>query len=71
VIILGEPFSEPRLLAPAYDYEQATLLRDEPELERWRPSPPRHRKVAPRGNLIPEAGQAGRVAARLGVRTGS
>lgn len=53
VIFMGEAFSEPQLLALAYDYEQATLLREEPRLKKTRPFPPGDTKIAPKNNLLP------------------
>src|SRR4029077_6221467 len=53
VIFRGKPFSEAELLAFAYDYEQATHLRVEPELTRNHPSPP-PRSIVPRSNMLPK-----------------
>jgi amidase len=55
VQFLGEPFSEAKLLSLAYDYEQATQLRTEPQLVRRRQPAPPVKRVGGSG-LLPMLG---------------
>ena len=55
VQFLGEAFSEAKLLSLAYDYEQATQLRTEPQLARKRMPTPPVKRVGP-GDLLPMLG---------------
>jgi hypothetical protein len=68
VLFLGKPFSEAELLGLAYDDEQATHLRVEPELTRTHPSPP-PRSIVRRSNMLPPGWSRGHRGHAGGARS--